>query len=76
MFKSLSVKNPENYSKYRITVDTIEDFEVIKYLIEELGQELEWKEYINFLDEHPQIKQLNDFHERNEGYVKSLLNDK
>ena len=76
LFKSLNVANPENYSKYRITVDTIEDFEVIKYLIEELGQDLGWKEYIDFLDKHPKIKQLNDFHERNEGYMKSLLNDK
>lgn len=76
LFKSLNIANPVDYSKYRITVDTIEDFEVIKYLIEELGQELGWKEYIDFLDKHPQIKQLNNFHERNEGYAKSLLNDK
>ncbi|WP_292270509.1 glycosyltransferase family protein [Butyricimonas sp.] len=76
LFKSLNIANLVDYSKYRITVDTIEDFEVIKYLIEELGQELGWKEYIDFLDKHPQIKQLNNFHERNEGYAKSLLNDK
>ena len=76
LFKSLNVVNSVDYSKYRITVDTIEDFEVIRYLIEELGQNAEWREYINFLDNHPDIKKMNDFHERNEGYARSLLNDK
>lgn len=76
MFKSLNISNRVDCSKYRITVDTLEDFEVIKYLIEELGQELGWQEYIDFLDNNPRIKEINNFHERNEGYAKSLLNDK
>ncbi len=75
LFKSHSVENAEDYSSYRITVDTQEDFEVIKKLIEALGTNKTWKEYINYLKAHKEIKALNENHSRNEGYQKSLLND-
>lgn len=75
LFKSGSVKNSEDYSSYRITVDTQEDFEVIRQLIEALGPDKSWKEYISYLNQHKEIKELNDRHIRNEGYQKSLLND-
>lgn len=75
IFKSGSIENPEDYSAYRITVDTQEDFEVIKQLLEALGPDKSWKEYIDYLDRHEKIKELNGHHTRNEGYQKSLLND-
>ncbi len=75
IFKSVSVENPEDYSIFRITVDTQEDFEVIKQLLEALGPDKSWKEYIDYLDRHEEIRELNKHHTRNEGYQKSLLND-
>lgn len=75
LFTSDSVVNNENFSSYRITVDTLEDFEVVKLLIEALGKNQSWKEYIKYLDTNPEIRKLNCSHTRNEGYTKSLLND-
>lgn len=75
LFKSYSVENKEDCSSFRITVDTQEDFEVIKKLIEALGTDKTWEEYINYLEAHKEIKELNKNHSRNEGYQKSLLND-
>ena len=75
IFTSVNYANGEDLSKYRITVDTQEDFEVIASLIKELGTDKTWLEYINYLEMHPEIKELNSNHTRNEGYAKSLLND-
>jgi spore coat polysaccharide biosynthesis protein SpsF (cytidylyltransferase family) len=75
LFKSFNVINNIDYSNYRITIDTIEDFEVIKHLIDALGTNKRWYEYINYLNDNPEIRTLNSSHTRNEGYAKSLLND-
>ena len=34
------------------------------------------KDILSFLDENPQLKELNSKYSRNEGYLKSLKNDK
>jgi len=60
---------------YRITIDEPEDFEVIKALIEALGIECSWKDYIDYLGEHPEIKSLNSKFHYNEGLEKSIKND-
>lgn len=65
-----------DYSSFRLTVDTIEDFQVIETLIELLGTDKMWLEYVNALQEHPEILEINRKFSRNEGYVKSLENDK
>jgi spore coat polysaccharide biosynthesis protein SpsF (cytidylyltransferase family) len=75
LFKSFNVSNDVDYSNYRITIDTAEDFEVIKHLINILGTNKGWHEYINYLNDQPEIRALNSNHTRNEGYAKSLLND-
>jgi spore coat polysaccharide biosynthesis protein SpsF (cytidylyltransferase family) len=75
LFSSFNVTNKHDYSNYRLTVDTLEDFQVIKALIESKGINKGWKEYISFLDKNPNIKRLNINNVRNEGYQKSLLND-
>lgn len=75
LFKSLNIYNDIDLSSERITVDTIEDLEVIKYLIENLGDNKSFIDYVNFLQMNPQIRQKNIFHKRNEGYEKSLLKD-
>ena len=75
IFKSNNIENSIDYSSYRITVDTEEDFQVIKFLIENLGVNKSWIEYVNFLDKNKHIKDINKQYKRNEGYTKSLLND-
>ena len=75
LFKSVNVSNPHDYSKYRITVDTDKDFVVMQELIEELGIEKSWLDYISFLDNYENIKVINAEYERNEGYLKSIKND-
>lgn len=79
IFKSYRYPNPLgdfNANDYRITIDEPEDFEVIKILIEQLGIEKSWKEYIDYLLAHPDVYAINHKFGYNEGYAKSLQNDK
>lgn len=79
MFKSYKLQNKlgdYDANIYRITIDEPEDFEVLKSLIEALGTERSWKEYIDYLGTHPEIKSLNSKFGYNEGYDKSINNDK
>lgn len=75
IFKSMNVSNPQDYSKYRITVDTDKDFAVMQELIKGLGMDKPWLDYISFLDNNENIKAINAEYERNEGYSKSINND-
>lgn len=79
LFKTFDFQNKEgvfNASDYRITLDEPEDFEVLKSLILALGTDKYWKQYIDYLLEHPEIKGLNSKFGYNEGYDKSVRNDK
>lgn len=76
LFKSINYEYPEDYSAYRITVDTARDFEVIRFLIDHLGTDKSWLDYIKFLDSNNEIKNINCFIGRDEGYQKSLREDK
>ena len=61
------------YSKIRITVDQWQDYELIKNLIEILGENEDWQTYANYILSNPEIKNLNHTFTRNQGYMKSLL---
>ncbi len=78
LFKSYKYPNKlgiYNANDYRITIDEPEDFEVIKVLIEELGIERSWKEYIDYLISHEDLYKINSKFHYNEGYEKSIKND-
>jgi spore coat polysaccharide biosynthesis protein SpsF (cytidylyltransferase family) len=75
LFSSINISCENDYSNYRITVDTQEDFDVVAALIKALGTDKKWFEYINYLNLHPEIRDMNNNHTRNEGYTKSLLTD-
>ena len=75
LFKSINVSCDKDYSSYRITVDTQEDFELIKKLIINVGNDRTWKDYISYLDKHKDVYELNSMHTRDEGYAKSIAND-
>jgi spore coat polysaccharide biosynthesis protein SpsF len=53
-------RQKEDKSAYRITVDTPEDFELIKKLIEEHGADkMDYKQITEILDKHPELVLIN-----------------
>ena len=72
LFTSDCVTNSKDFSQIRLTVDTIEDFQVIEKLIELLGTDKPWMEYVNKLENSPEIMRINAKFQRNEGYQKSI----
>lgn len=61
-FKTEQLKNNKDYSKYRITVDYPEDFEVIEYVINEISKKKifgDIEEIIAIIDANQAIKQKN-----------------
>lgn len=75
IFKSESLKNGEDWSDIRITVDTPEDFEVIRHILLDLGANKKCEEYVKFIKRHKEISDINASFGRNEGYEKSLKQD-
>ena len=59
LFKAFSYENETDFSSIRLTVDTIEDFEVIEKLIQIEGIKKDWLTYVNTLNKHPEIKIIN-----------------
>jgi spore coat polysaccharide biosynthesis protein SpsF len=62
------------FKDVRLTVDEIDDFKCLDFLIERFGADKNWKEYSKFVKENPEYFK-NQSIMRNEGYAKSLLND-
>lgn len=76
LFTSDCVTNEVDYSAIRLTVDTYEDFLVIEKLVHILGKEKSWQEYVKTIEEHAEIRKINESFKRNEGYDKSIKQDK
>lgn len=76
LFKSFNVENDVDLNEIRITVDEPRDFEVIRTLIREVGIDKHCADYVAYLDAHEEVKDINSSIMRNEGYIKSLANDK
>ena len=75
LFKSFSVKCSEDFSEYRLTVDTQDDFDLIEKLILKLGTDKKWLDYVEYLKKNLELFEINAQHKRNEGYQKSLKED-
>ena len=79
LFKIITVQNKTDDSKYRFTIDELEDFEVVKAIINSLYQKdstpFNAKEIKRFLENHPDIFRKNAHITRNEGLLISLKND-
>lgn len=76
LFKSVNFTNPVNYEHVRMTVDEEVDFKVIQIMVEKLGKEKDWKSYADLYLSDPAIMKINEGLDRNEGYLKSLNDDK
>lgn len=74
-FKKGSFENKHNFSHFRLTVDEPEDFEVVKFVIENSRPDAGWLDYISLLTKNPEIMLKNMHITRNEGWLKSLKND-
>jgi spore coat polysaccharide biosynthesis protein SpsF len=75
IFRSDCVINETDYSSIRLTVDTLEDFLLIEALVNMIGPDKPWMDYVKLLMKQPEIKKINNHLSRNEGYEKSILND-
>lgn len=74
-FEVLAVDYTPNLGSYRLTLDTVEDYILIKKLVEEVGEDQPMEAYLNYLRKNPELLKINSQYERNEGYQKSLKGD-
>ncbi len=61
----------DDFSNYRLTVDQREDFNLVKELIEVLGDNKTWMEYVTYIKNNQSLFSTNSTIKRNEGYMKS-----
>lgn len=71
IFKAFSYQNDISRGELRMTVDETRDFDLIKKLIEDLGENMKWNEYADYIEKENLMK-INEGIQRNEGYIKSL----
>lgn len=75
LFKAGNYGAPNNYNHVRMTVDEPKDFKTIQWLIKDKGTNKTWEEYTDYMLSNPD-KLLNSEVTRNEGYFKSIQNEK
>ena len=69
-----------DFGDNRWTVDEAEDFKVVQCIYEhftntDLGENFNYKDILAFLNENPEIKDINKMYARNEGLQKSIKED-
>ena len=77
-YRIVNLKNDQDLSHMRWTVDESEDFELIKTIFEALyikQPSFLMSDVLHFLQEHPGLDQVNSQYERNEGLMKSREQD-
>ena len=81
VFKLQNFESPVGYfGNHRWTVDEPEDFEVVQKIYEyfmksDKGDGFTYKDVLLFMEEHPEVKKLNQQYTRNEGLEKSIKED-
>ena len=79
IFKLVNLENNIDLSDKRWTVDTKEDFRFIKAVLESLRPvkpDFDTEDILEFLKQNPHLEEINKGIMRNEGYSKSLNEDK
>ena len=81
-FRSKRVECSSDLSKYRLTVDYPEDFEVIKKIIiyfsnhsKEGFKKINMAEIVSFLELNPEVLAMNDMYVRGQGWESSFIKD-
>ena len=77
LFNIGNMENPNDYSDIRLAVDHQIDLDLIKNVIEHFpdNEIFTMEKIITFLNQNPQLKQMNSHLQFNEGYLKSLNED-
>ena len=79
IFSIENFQNDKDISNIRLTVDTKKDFILISKIIENFHDrwtKFDLKDVITFINQNPHLLKINAQYERNEGYFKSLKEDK
>ncbi|MCX5679378.1 MAG: glycosyltransferase family protein [Candidatus Omnitrophica bacterium] len=78
-FKKVSVINSQDLSSWRWTLDEPRDYEKLAAIFNALYPKNEFfhmKDVLMFLNKHPEVNKINSGIGRNEGYKKSLADDR
>lgn len=79
IFKIGIYKGKVDYSSLRLTVDEPEDFELVKRIVSGLypkNRNFSLKDIVSYLSKNPHLLKINERIGRNEGYARSVANDK
>ena len=76
-FKIINVENDKNISNLRLTVDRIEDFELIKQILNDISiNPIHLEDVLELFSRKPELIEINKHINHNEGFNKSLEEDK
>ena len=79
IFRHANLEYIEDLSQKRWTLDNPEDYAFIKIIYKNLYNThslFDMESILNYIHEHPEIENINYHINRNEGYIKSLKDDK
>lgn len=78
-FKLVNLESNKDLSHKRWTLDNSEDYEFIKLIYKNIynkNPDFGMEEILKFIDKNPEIEKINQYINRNEGYLKSLKEEK
>ena len=76
-FNTIFIKNDNDHSKFRITLDWPDDLELLRIIVSRISNRpILIQDVVNILDNNLNLLKINDGHNRDKGYLKSLKNDK
>jgi spore coat polysaccharide biosynthesis protein SpsF len=79
IFKTCNIACQEDFSNLRLTLDTAEDLKLLSLVIGACNQRKKYcdlEAILEIIKEHPEWAEINRRHLRNEGYLKSVGEDK
>lgn len=78
IFRLANITPGKDLSKLRWTVDDEKDFDLVTRIYEGLGDRkiFHMRDILEFLEKHPELLEINSMTARNEGYAKSLREDR
>jgi len=79
VFRTATVENQEDLSHLRLVVDDEKDFQLVTEIFENLykdGEIFHLNDILEFLSKRPELLELNKRTVRNEGYLKSISEDR
>lgn len=77
LFSLHSVQAKQDFSSFRVTLDKAEDYVVISVIVRALREKnVTVENVISFLQDHPEVRAINAHIMRDEGYQKSLREDR